>query len=206
MSQQPTLVRFGAKGGVFLAPSGTSPTSPTDATGASGGSGPSGFTDVGLISDDGVQTSKSIDVTKTKAWGAGVVRTSVTDAENTFQFTMLESNADVMGLYYGADPSATGTSGAKFEIAVPGLPGVLEFRMVIDWYEVQAGSTKAFRFFLPRATVTNFEDVTVNTTDPVQYGITVEAQADSAGKAFYIWGASADIDGTARIATGFEID
>jgi hypothetical protein len=127
----------------------------------------------------------------------------VTDTSHEFSFAMLETNADVLALYMGADPSIVATT--KFQMSVPGQAAVLEFRMAIDWLETTAGATKAFRIFLPRATVTGFEDITLNTDEPVQYGLTVKALSDGTGNAFYVWGTAADID-SARIAAGYEND
>jgi hypothetical protein len=203
MANTPGNVRYGAKGHVYVAIPGGSPSSPTDATGADSGTAPTGFTDLGLVSEDGFSIAKSVDTTDLKAWGAGIVRTSVTDTSHEFSFSLLETNADVMGLWFGADPTVVATT--KFEIAVPGAAAVTEFRCAIDWRETIGGATKAFRLFLPRATVTSFEDLSFNENDPVSYGLTLKALSDGSGKAYYVWGTGADIE-SGRIATGFEID
>jgi hypothetical protein len=202
MANTPGNVRFGAKGSVYVAIPGVSPADPTDATGADS-TGPTGFTDLGLVSEDGVSISKSVDTSDLKAWGAGIVRTSVTDTSHEFSFSLLESNSDVMSLWFGADPAIFSTT--KFKIEVPGQAAVTEFRLVVDWRETIGGSTKSFRFFVPRATITNFEDLSFNENDPVQYGLTIKPLSDSASKAYYVYGTAADIE-SGRIASGFEVD
>ena len=202
MANEPNNVRFGAKGSIYVAIPGGTPASPTDNTGASAGTGPSSWTDLGLVSEDGVSISKSVDTTDLKAWGAGIVRTSVTDTSHEFSFSLLESNADVMALWFGSDPDIVSVT--KFDISVPGAAAVTEFRLTVDWRETIGGTTKAFRFFVPRATVVSFEDLSFNENDPVQYGMTIKPLSDSSGNAYYIWGTAADIE-TARVDAGFEV-
>jgi hypothetical protein len=64
--------------------------------------------EVGWISEDGAPVSKDQDNTAHNAWQGGkIVRRRFTSTEDTFQFTALEENAIVMGLW---EPGATVTT------------------------------------------------------------------------------------------------
>jgi hypothetical protein len=180
----PTLVRFGANGSVSIAV--TTATLPTDSTTALDVA----FKNLGLISEDGVTLSKSITTSKLKAWGNGTVRTSVTDAEFTLAFSCLETSEEVLNLWLGVANSGVAPA-AKW--AIDGLPDTVEKAVVLEWTETLGAQSYTYRLVMPRASLDAFEDVTVNSNDPVQYGFTFGAQADANGKTAYLYTVDGDI-------------
>lgn len=182
-----TLVRFGAEGSVSIAPTAT--TLPTDESTTLNVA----FEDLGLISEDGASIGNSLTKSKLKAWGNGVVRTSVTDFERTVSFKCLETNARVLELWLGAEN--TGAS-PKVAYATSGQPAVVRKALVLDWNETIEGVEYAYRLVLPRAELDSVEDVTVNSNDPVEYGFVFLATADDNGKVSYFYTNEPDIGGS----------
>jgi hypothetical protein len=173
---EPTNVRFGFGGTISVAPAGTA--IPADASTPLAAA----YQDVGLISDAGFTLGKSVTTADLKAWGAGVVRTTITDSALTAQFSMLETNEASLQLWLGA-PN-TGTAPAV-EFAIPGQPTNDESVLVIDWHENYAGVDHVFRLVFPRAAIDSYQDVAVNTDNAVEYQITMKGLSDATGNAAY---------------------
>lgn len=181
------LVRFGASGSVSIAD--TSTTLPTDEIAALA----AGFDNLGFISEEGATIGQSITKNKLKAWGNGVVRTSITDSEFTVSFKCLETNTHVLELWMGADN--TGVS-PKVVYAGKGQPDIIRKALVVDWAETIESETYNFRLVLPRAELDSVADVTVNSNDPVEYEFTFTATADDSGNNRYLYTNETDIGGS----------
>lgn len=180
----PELVRFGASGSVSIAE--TTATLPTNSSSALDAA----FKNLGLISEDGATISKSITTSKLKAWGNGTVRTSVTDAEFGISFVCLETSEEVLNLWLGVANSGTAPAAAW---AIDSLPDLVEKAVVLEWTETIGAESYTYRLVLPRASLDAVEDVAVNSNDPVRYGFTFGAQADSNGKTAYLYTVDGDI-------------
>lgn len=117
-------VRTGISGEVFVAP--TTATAPATAAAAT-----TGYTGLGYISSEGVLPKPERSTSDIKAWqNNAVVRTLITDAKTTYEFTLIETNKATIEFAYGttvtqtvtegtynADPAATGGT-KKFIIDV----------------------------------------------------------------------------------------
>lgn len=153
-------VRVGVTGSVAIAPEGT--TAPPDAVTAL----PSDWSGVGYISEDGVVEANTIESDDIKAWqNSEVVRKVVTSQETTYAFTMIETNADALGLFYGKTIAAAATEhviggslGAKQAICLT----------VVDGLTVS-------RRWAPSAEVTERGEVTFGATDATGYEVTMTA-------------------------------
>ena len=78
-------------GAVFAAPIGT--TLPTDATTALDAA----FVCLGYVSEDGLTNNNEMDVSAIKAWGGAIVYRSLTELDDNFALTLIESeNVDVL--------------------------------------------------------------------------------------------------------------
>ena len=88
---------------VFVGDPGTSLPQGLEAPGA-------GFTEIGWISEDGLNEAVDAASETFRAWqGATVVRKSITSSDRTFSFSALEENATTQGLKYrGERPTETG--------------------------------------------------------------------------------------------------
>lgn len=143
------------------------------------------FKDVGYISEEGVTESHGTETNDIVAWQNGaVVRRVRTSHVVTFQFTMIETNANAMGLFYDSYSSAGGTMGTA---TVTGTERARE-RFVID---VVDGSDN-IRIVLPNAQVTELGDVTYVNGDAIGRPITVTAYPEASGtvKAYIYLGGS----------------
>src|SRR6188768_3958900 len=97
MPQSAGAVVVGVTGDVYTAAVGTALPSDTDtALNAS-------FLPVGYLSEDGIVTSTSTDITDIKAWQNGtIVRKVQTSHDFTLKFSMLETNEKSLTVYYGS--------------------------------------------------------------------------------------------------------
>ncbi len=143
---------------------------PTDAT-----TKMSTFTDfesLGDISENGFTESNSRSKNKYKDWNGDVVRTSISDEENTYKLEFIEPNRpSVAKLRYGTDNVEAGTDGS-----VSHIKGVLgtdeQGALVID--ELESGGFLR-RTVIPCATVDSFDDVAHQKGSLLVYGMTFTA-------------------------------
>lgn len=161
MATSAANVVVGISGAAYTgATSTTAPTSSTSALAA-------GFTDLGYVSQDGIEISSDMNTSAIRAWqNSDLVRESVTESTLTFKFTLLETTAETVKLYFGAaavsgkvsyNPSSTG--GRKSFV-----------------FDVVDGSTTV-RYYIPTGEVMKVEPIAVKNGEPVSYGITVVAYA-----------------------------
>jgi hypothetical protein len=158
---------FAGSGSCWSGPQGTTlPTDVGDMTSLD-----SALVDLGLVSEDGLETSFSVDKTVLKDWSGQAVRVFGTSTEITFKLTFLEQTQEVVETYYGADVTATAT-GSKVEI---GQPSDEAHCMVIPTEDPATGKMKIY--CLPRVEVKERDDQTIK-PDETGYGITFQALLD----------------------------
>lgn len=184
MTNNATLVAVGkpaVTGGALRAPLAT--TLPTDVATAL----PAGFIALGYISSDGVVESTATDKNDIVAWGGDTVRTVQTSHAVTYAFTMIETNKESAGSYYGdanvTATAATATAGNLLEIHVTST----ELAHFVWDFEILDGTRKG-RICLPDGQVTDRGDVSYVDADAVSYPVTVTAYPDADGvKAYIYW-------------------
>lgn len=159
-------------GAVFVAPIGT--TLPTDATTALD----SAFVCLGYVSEDGLTNNNEMDVSAIKAWGGAIVYRSLTELDDNFALTLIESeNVDVLKAVYG-DANVTTDANDTTKVEV-----IAEDPQEKVWvFELALRGGKAKRIVIPDGAVTAREAITYNDSDAIGYGITVSAYPDSDGK------------------------
>lgn len=169
-------------GAVFAAPIGT--TLPTDATTALDAA----FVCLGYVSEDGLTNNNEMDVSAIKAWGGAIVYRSLTELDDNFALTLIESeNVDVLKAVYG-DANVTTDANGTTKVEV-----IAEDPQEKVWvFELALRGSKAKRIVIPDGAVTAREAITYNDSDAIGYGITVSAYPDSDGKTHieYLEGAS----------------
>lgn len=158
-------------GAVFAAPIGT--TLPTDATTALGNA----FVCLGYVSEDGLTNNNEMDVSTIKAWGGAIVYRSLTELDDNFALTLIESeNVDVLKAVYGDANVTTVKDTTKVEV-------IAEDPQEKVWvFELALRGGKAKRIVIPDGAVTAREAITYNDSDAIGYGITVSAYPDANGK------------------------
>lgn len=161
MALDSTNVRVAVSGAVYVgATTETAPTSTSTALGT-------GWTDLGYVSADGIAEATSRSTNQIRAWqDASLVREVVTEATYKLTFTLLETKAEVLELYYGSalstgvlsgDPAATG--GRK--------SFVLD---VVDGADIE-------RIYIPSGEITEVGERTLASGDAIGYQVTVTAYA-----------------------------
>lgn len=164
MATDASAVRVAVTGAVYIAPTGT--TAPTDATTALDAA----WKGVGYISEDGVKESNDTETEEIKAWqNSDIVRKTITKNETSYQFTMIETNAASLGLFYGK----TIATGDKQHVIGGATSG--KFAAVIDVID----GNNVVRRFVPQAEVTERGEVTFSASDAVGYEVTLTAYPDS---------------------------
>jgi hypothetical protein len=166
-------VRVAVTGEVSVGP--TTTAAPTDADTQL----PAGFKALGFVSEDGVTETRDRSTNDIKAWqNAATVRTVVTDATLTYQFTMIETNADTVALFYGSTVDDTDGS---FPIIPASTGGRKSFVLdVVDGDEL-------IRTYVPQGEVTEVGDRVYASGEPIGYDVTITAYPDNTGKAAEVW-------------------
>lgn len=157
-------------GAVYVAS--TTATLPTDATTSLG----SDFTCLGYVSEDGLENNNEMDVSAIKTWGGAIVYRSLTELDDNFSLTLIESeNVDVLKAVYG-DANVTEADG-KITVNVKAD----DPQEKIWVFELSLRGGKKKRIVIPDGAVTARETITYNDEDAIGYGITVSAYPDSNG-------------------------
>lgn len=179
--QDASKVRVAVTGAVFRGL--TTATAPTGTAGA-----PTGFTDLGFISDDGVEIElpDAGDAEPIRAWQNNtVVRTIRTPSEDnpTWAFTMLETKIETVETYFGVTVTSTSTEGS-FEFKASNRPFHSYLVDFVDGAELQ-------RDYIPRGIVTSVGAHTLSNGDAQGFEVTIEAELDSVkGYNFKRWATS----------------
>lgn len=163
-------------GGVWVAP--LNSTLPTDATTELD---TSVYTCLGYVSEDGVENANDMDVSAIKAWGGNIVYRSLTELNDTFSFSLIESeNPEVLKAVYG-DENVTLTAGGDIKVDV-----IAEDPKEMVWIiELALRNQLAKRIVIKDGAVTGREAITYNDSDAIAYGITVSAYPDGDGKTHF---------------------
>lgn len=161
MANNAQNVRVGATGVIYHAPLATA--LPTDVTTALNAA----FVDVGYVTDDGLTGEPDESTADMRAWGGDLVRRVISEYGETYQFTMMETNANSIAAYFG-NGSATAWEGKQIEIRK-------------SWCFHITDGVKIRRIVLPDAAVTDRGAITYATTEAIAYPVTVSTFPNAAG-------------------------
>lgn len=177
MAADPDEEFVGIDGVVAVAPLGTA--APTDATTVL----PVAWKDLGLTTSDGVTRSEQVSASNRYAWQNNTrLRRIATESAIRFEFTLVQTNADVVEFFFGVAPTAEGRITANPGVERPVKAFVLD---VID--RDAAGVESVVREYVPRAQVVEVGDRVAVSGDTYGWPVTVETQY------------SDDIDGHSQI-------
>jgi len=134
-----------------------------------------GFADLGYVSADGIVETIDKSTTQIRSWQDGsLVREIVSEGTYAVELTFIETNQDVVELYYGSslstglltgDPRATG--------------GRQSF--VIDVID----GTNIERTYIPQGEITSVGERTLASGEAIGYTVTITAYADTDSTTFY---------------------
>ena len=157
-------------GAIYVADTGT--TLPTTAAGAWA----AGFTDLGYLSEDGISEEPEDDTAEIKAWQNGdTVRTLITGSKLNFAFTLIETTAAGLELYYkGATVTGTGVGPAAIEIKNPTAEKHAFGFDVID-------GDRLIRWTVGAGEVAERGSITYKNDEAVSFPLTITATPDADG-------------------------
>mgnify|MGYP005818038589 CR=1 FL=1 len=139
---------------------------PTDAVAVLG----TGWVDLGYISEDGVTETRDRSSEQVRAWqNKDLLRVVVTESGMTYSCVLVETKAEVVGLYYGTTVAADGSV-----IINPGETGG-RHKFVLDLVD---GDDK-IRVYIPAGEVTEVGDQVYDGTQAIGYEVTITAYPDA---------------------------
>lgn len=156
-------------GAVYTAPIGT--TLPTDATTALD---QTKWICLGYVSEDGLSNNNELSVEAIKAWGGNIVYRSLTEMNDEFGLSLIETeNVDVLKTVYG-ESHVTVDGNDNVSIDVVG-----EDPIERCWvFELALRGGRAKRIVIPDGAITSRDEIQYTDSDAVAYGITISAYPD----------------------------
>ena len=162
-------------GAVHRAPLGTK--LPTDAVSVLD----STYVNLGYISDSGLTNANSKSYEQTRAWGGDIVDQHVTENNDTFQASFIESNnVEVLKMVFG-DNNVTGDLKTGITI-VSNAQDAEAYVYVVDM--IEKGNV-LHRVVLPNAKLTERGDTVYSDGDVTAYDCTLSAMSDELGNTHY---------------------
>ena len=156
-------------GAIYTAPIGT--TLPTDATTALSNA----YVCLGYVSEDGLSNNNELSVEAIKAWGGNIVYRSLTEMNDEFSLSLIETeNVDVLKTVYGESHVTVDASG-NASVDVVGEDPVERVWV----FELALRGNRAKRIVIPDGAITSRDEITYNDSDAVAFGITISAYPDS---------------------------
>lgn len=173
MANDAQNVTFGkpkATGAVYVAPAGTAlPTNATTGLDAA-------FKGLGYISDAGLVNAIKTGTQEVYAWGGNKVLVGQNTFSETFTVQLLETNADALGVYYGADNVTVSGDNITIKQSSEELA-----ECVVVFETVQTGG-RIKRIVVPHAKLVDRSgDIKYTDKDAVMYPAMFEALPDTSG-------------------------
>ena len=172
-------------GAIYTAPIGT--TLPTDATTALDAA----FVCLGYVSEDGLKNNNELSVEAIKAWGGNIVYRSLTEMNDEFSLSLIETeNVDVLKTVYG-ESHVTVDADNNVSVDVVGEDPIERVWV----FELALRGGKAKRIVVPDGAITSRDEISYTDSDAVAYGITISAYPDSSASTHkeYLEGSTATI-------------
>jgi len=156
-------VRVAVTGAVYVAPTGTAlPSYADEALDAA-------FTDLGYVSADGIVETIDRSTEQIRSWQDGsLVREITSEGTYSVELTFIETNEDVVELYYGASLSS-----GSMDIDPRSSGGRQSF--VIDVID----GTSIERTRIPSGEITSVGERTLASGEAIGYTVTITAYADA---------------------------
>lgn len=156
-------VRVAVSGAVYVAPIGSpAPSYSDDALDAA-------YTDLGYVSSDGITETLDRSTTQIRSWqNASLVREVISEGTYSVSMTFIETNEEVLALYYGSAVTAGG------EVSIDPRTSGGRQSFVID---VLDGSSIE-RVHIPTGEVTSIGERTLASGEAIGYEVTITAYAD----------------------------
>lgn len=139
------------------------------------------WTELGYVTEDGVSFTPSVDINDINAWQSKVpVKQSLTGINFDVKFSLMQTTQKASSLFFFGQPWTVAAPNAR--MTVSSSPQLDERALAVE-YTDDEGSLN--RIILPRALVTDREDLTLNRSDAVTWGLTFKA-LDYNGTVIYV--------------------
>jgi hypothetical protein len=163
-------VRVAVTGAVYVGP--TSAAAPSGTS-----SSLSAFTDLGYVSADGITETIDKTTSQIRAWqGGALVREVVSEGTYSVTLTFIETNQDVLELYFGST-----ITGGQLDGDPTNSGGRKSFVMdVVDGSIVE-------RTYIPAGEITAVGERTLASGEAIGYNVTITAYADTSNVTFKKW-------------------
>lgn len=132
------------------------------------------FVDLGEISQDGLESAFDVSSEGIKNWAGETVRIVNTETTATFTLTFLETNEDVIALFYGADVESQLGDYSRVKLAAADSTAYAMAISVTD-----SGTDRIKRYVLPRVTVSAREPVMDKNDQAAAFKVTFTALYDT---------------------------
>ena len=183
-NHQTRLIRKTLEGSTFIAPA----TAPTVAALTGPDSAllalPEGYTDAGLMSDDGAQFAADIESSDITSFGhVEPTRRDITQDITTLQVFFQETNKLTTALYTGVDPATITPDEASGEVMIPkpDRPSPRFYRVLTIGVDLADAGEIYIARYMPRASVTDKDDQSFQSSDDEALGwpVTMTGYFDS---------------------------
>ncbi len=162
-------VRTAPSGKIYVGPLGA--TEPTDVTTALDAA----FAELGYATPDGVTITPNVEQEDINVWQALMpVLSPITGMTLEIEFMLAQLNEETMSLYFlGEQWSDDGTTAT---LNINSNPGSQERCLVVEWTD---SSGDVYRLVVPRAQMTNREELTLTRGESINLGLTFSALDDN---------------------------
>lgn len=187
MSLTSSAIRVAGTGELYVAKIDAGATAPT----GTGSSLATTWKALGYTSDDGVSIGRSVNREEIRAWqSASPVRFVYSEQAFTVSCTLLQSEAEVAGLWLGADFEANST---EWKAEGSAIPTGQEYMIVVHWED----DTVTNRLYVPRCEVTEQGEISLNRTSATGFQVTFSALAPTSGPLFSWFSNDSNMDPSA---------
>lgn len=130
-----------------------------------------GVESLGYISEDGITISFDISTEDIPHWANAIVKSPITEYKETLQAGFLEGRESVLKAIFGSD-NVTSAGGV---VTVRHNANLAEEKVLV--FDHIEGDDKVVRTIVPRATVSEIDDLQFSAGDPVTYTATFNCLA-----------------------------
>lgn len=183
------LVRIGTPdqlvtGAVLSAPLGTTLPDVSDVT-MTGIELDDAFKDSGYVSSDGVTITPEFSTSDITDWSGAMVRRVLETFTGTIAWTMIETNEQSTKMAFGDDnvtaTPATSSDGTKLKVGIGAhLPAAKSWAI-----KLKDGDARML-VLVPNGQITTVNEITLNATDPIGWGVELACYDDGTGNSIYI--------------------
>ena len=137
------------------------------------------------VSEDGLTLTPAMSTTDIKDWSGTTVRKVLESFDGTLSWTMISTNADALGIAFGADNittvAANTTHGAQIQAQIGAqLPEAQ------SWVFLMKDGDARIVILVPNGQITEVGEVTFASNAAVGWNVTLAAYPDASGKCIYI--------------------